>query len=88
MQCDGCKVDTIDVQVRMAFRALPAEQAWSEFSVLATVCPKCGGKMEFHVAVPPQFELWVTGKWGAILAVTQNPRGKTRALFDTGASLS
>ncbi len=60
MKCDGCEVDVIDVQSKMAFRAFPAGKDWSEFPVLASVCPKCG-KMDFHVAVPTQFELWVAG---------------------------
>jgi hypothetical protein len=48
------------VQAKMHFRALPAEQDWVEFPVLASVCPKCG-KMDLNVAVPAQFALWVAG---------------------------
>lgn len=59
MKCDGCEVDMVDVQAKMAFRGLPAGQDWSEFPVFATVCPKCG-KMNLRVAVPTQFALWVT----------------------------
>jgi hypothetical protein len=60
MKCDGCEVDVIDVQSKMAFRALQAGEDWSEFPVLASVCPKCG-KMDLHVAVPTQFAHWVAG---------------------------
>jgi uncharacterized protein (UPF0212 family) len=58
MRCDGCDVDVLDVQTKMQFRALSAEQDWVEFPVLASVCPKCG-KMELNVAVPAQFALWI-----------------------------
>jgi Zn finger protein HypA/HybF involved in hydrogenase expression len=58
MKCEDCEVDVIDVQTKMQFRALPAEQKWVEFQVLASVCPKCG-KMELNVAVPAQFARWV-----------------------------
>ncbi len=60
MRCELCDVDAIDVQAKMHFRALPAEQDWVEFPVLASVCPKCG-KMDLNVAVPAQFALWVAG---------------------------
>jgi uncharacterized protein (UPF0212 family) len=60
MRCGLCDVDVIDVQAKMHFRALPAEQDWVEFPVLASVCPKCG-KMDLNVAVPAQFALWVAG---------------------------
>lgn len=60
MKCDGCEVDMVDVQAKMAFRGLPAEQDWSELTVFATVCPKYR-KMEFRVAVPTQFALWIRG---------------------------
>jgi len=60
MKCDRCEVERIDVQSKMAFRALPAGEDWSEFPVLASVCPKCG-KAEFQVAVPTQFKLLVAG---------------------------
>jgi len=60
MKCDGCEGDTVEVQTKMAFRALVAGADWSEVPVLATVCPKCG-RMDFHVAVPTQFALWVSG---------------------------
>jgi len=60
MKCDGCEVDVVDVQTKMAFRALPAGEDWSEFPVLASVCPKCG-KMDLRVAVPAQFAVWVAG---------------------------
>jgi rRNA maturation protein Nop10 len=36
------------------FCALAAGQDWVEFSVLASVCPKCG-TVELNVAVPAQF---------------------------------
>jgi hypothetical protein len=58
MKCEDCEVDVIVVQTKMHFRALPAEQNWIEFPVLASVCPKCG-KMELNVAVPAQFARWV-----------------------------
>ena len=60
MKCEGCEEDLVDVQAKMAFRALSTGQDWSEFPILATICPKCGN-MELHVAVPTQFALWVTG---------------------------
>jgi hypothetical protein len=60
MKCDRCEIDVIDVQSKLAFRPLPIGEDWSEFPVLASVCPKCG-KMEFQVAVPTQFAHWVAG---------------------------
>ena len=60
MKCDECEVDLIDVQSKMSFRALPAGGDWSEFPVIANVCPKCG-KIDFHVAVPAHFAFSVAG---------------------------
>jgi hypothetical protein len=60
MKCDGCEVDVIDVQSKMAFPALAAGEDWSEFPVLASVCAKCG-KRDFDIDVPTQFTVWVTG---------------------------
>jgi len=51
MRCESCDVEVMDVQTKMDFRALPAGQDWTEFPVLASVCPKCG-KMDLNVAVP------------------------------------
>jgi len=58
MRCESCDVEVMDVQTKMDFRALPAGQDWTEFPVLASVCPKCG-KMDLNVAVPIQFAKWV-----------------------------
>jgi len=56
-KCDRCEVEVVEVQSKMAFRALPRGEDWSELPVLASVCPKCG-KLEFRMAVPTQFADW------------------------------
>lgn len=58
MRCDRCEVEAIDVQSKVAFRALAVGEDWSEFPVLASVCPKCG-RVELRVAAPTQFAHWV-----------------------------
>jgi len=60
LKCDRCELDMVDVQSKMAFRALPAGEEWSEFPVFASVCPQCG-KIDFQVAVPTQFARWLAG---------------------------
>ena len=58
-KCPECKVDVLDAQVALHFRAVgTGSDEWPDFPVIVGICPKCG-QMDFHMVAPVQFKGWL-----------------------------